>query len=101
MRNISRRVLILLLCAALLLPVLAGCAGPDAGETTEKSKTTGTDATNPSTTNPGGTTKPGGTSKPTEPSIPDRFDPNTLLYLVNALSFEGDWEVIYKKSNIF
>ena len=32
--------------------------------------------------------------------IADRFDPNTLLYLVNALSFEGDWEVIYKKSNI-
>ena len=86
MRNISRRVLILLLCAALLLPVLAGCAGPDAGETTEKSETTGTDATNPSTTkpggttNPGGTTKPGGTSKPTEPSIPDRFDPNTKPY---------------------
>ncbi len=32
--------------------------------------------------------------------IVNRFDPNTLIYLVNALSFEEDWDVVYKKNNI-
>ena len=34
------------------------------------------------------------------PSILDRIDPQALLYLLNALSFEGEWETVYDKTQV-
>lgn len=34
-------------------------------------------------------------------NIVDRIDKSTVMYLINAIAFEGEWETIYKKSQIF
>ncbi|MBP5730873.1 MAG: serpin family protein [Clostridia bacterium] len=34
------------------------------------------------------------------PDILDRIPPNALMYLVNALSFEAEWEVVYSKNKV-